>query len=1094
MATAKKKSGTTGKTTKQRKASTAGSRSSTRKTSGKASSGRGSSGRKTSAGRPSVRSGAAARRQKPELSPEELAARKDLKEDILLIVLIAVAVFLMISVLGFAGRVGRLVSMVMFGVFGFIAYIIPVFSFFAIIFCISNRHSRTLPRRMIAAVVLLFVFGIACELTYVVSFDDLTNDAITLFTRSAQYKGGGGVLCGIPAWAMMTYFRFAGTILILLAAAVICVILITGRSFTRAYRKRKAEHPRDPEAHPVRDFIAGRRDARQKARRRKEIRRQEAEERRLRRRRENREDDLLDEDPSLDTEYEATYGPIHERESEYESTRRPARRSESEYETTRRPVRTSESEYESTRRPARKSESEYETTRRSVHGWGHRSEYDPEPDYESGEDIVSDEPEAEMRTVRETGRSRYPKKNPAQEYVPGEHEPASRRGGFRDAEEDFYEKRREEDEAERRPERRSKRERSDLHFENDFIHADDWTDTVPENERRTGRRRRLEPDEDFDTVNDEDRSEVSYRHRRDGRRGNEENQAEHPVRTKKSRYAGERRSHEDPEEVPFIEDSYQDEDENFTEQGSADINVHRERNNAAGTSVAKSGKLRKSVKVSGQRYVFPSLNLLERGKRPSNADTDRELRQTARKLQDTLQTFGVNVTMTDISQGPSVTRYEMQPERGVKVSKILSLSDDIKLSLAALDIRIEAPIPGKSAIGIEVPNKENTIVALRDLLESKEFRNFKGKLPFAVGRDIAGKVVVTDIAKMPHLLIAGATGSGKSVCINTIIMSILYRLSPDEVRLLLIDPKVVELSVYNGIPHLLLPVVTDTRKASAALNWAVAEMTRRYKQFAEAGVRDLEGYNSAARKAILRGDDTDMEPMPRIVVIVDELADLMMVAKNEVETAICRLAQLARAAGIHLIIATQRPSVDVITGLIKANMPSRIAFAVTSQVDSRTILDMAGGEKLIGKGDMLFYPLNYQKPARIQGAFVSDNEVSDVVDDILKHNRPVSETQTQEMEKTIEMAAENPSGAGAADGRDERDEHFADAGRLVTEKKKASIGMLQRMYRIGFNRASRVMSQLSEAGVVSEEDGTKARKVLMTPEEFEEYLEQEHLG
>ena len=367
-----------------------------------------------------------------------------------------------------------------------------------------------------------------------------------------------------------------------------------------------------------------------------------------------------------------------------------------------------------------------------------------------------------------------------------------------------------------------------------------------------------------------------------------------------------------------------------------------------------------------KQYRFPPLNLLAKGKGKNNGNASKELNETAARLQQTLATFGVRVTITDISQGPSVTRYEMQPEQGVKVSKIVGLADDIKLNLAATDIRIEAPIPGKAAVGIEVPNKENSAVALRDLLESKEFKEFPSNLAFAVGKDIAGKIVTTDIAKMPHMLIAGATGSGKSVCINTIIMGILYKAHPDDVKLIMIDPKVVELSVYNGIPHLLIPVVTDPKKAAAALHWGVAEMTDRYKKFADYNVRDLKGYNKKVEEMRAKGDADSPAKLPQILIIVDELADLMMVAPGEVEESICRLAQLARACGIHLIIATQRPSVDVITGLIKANMPSRIAFAVSSGVDSRTILDMVGAEKLLGKGDMLFYPQGYPKPAGVR--------------------------------------------------------------------------------------------------------------------------------
>lgn len=493
-------------------------------------------------------------------------------------------------------------------------------------------------------------------------------------------------------------------------------------------------------------------------------------------------------------------------------------------------------------------------------------------------------------------------------------------------------------------------------------------------------------------------------------------------------------------------------------------------------------KISTETSPAPKRYHFPPLNLLHKSDTRGDAGAARELKQTAARLQQTLGTFGVKVTITDISQGPSVTRYELQPEPGVKVSRIVNLTDDIKLNLAATDIRIEAPIPGKSAVGIEVPNKENSPVALRDLLERKEFKDFPSNLAFAVGKDIGGQTVVSDIAKMPHMLIAGATGSGKSVCINTLIMSILYKAHPDDVKLIMVDPKVVELSVYNGIPHLLIPVVTDPKKAAGALHWGVAEMEDRYKRFADLNVRDLKGYNKKMAEKRKKGDPDAEANMPQIVIIVDELADLMMVAPGEVEESICRLAQLARAAGIHLIIATQRPSVDVITGLIKANMPSRVAFAVSSGVDSRTILDMNGAEKLLGKGDMLFYPQGYPKPARIQGAFVSDKEVSDVVD-FLK-NQAIGNVYSEAVEEKIQSIGSQPSGSF------EKDDYFVEAGKFIIEKDKASIGMLQRVFKIGFNRAARIMDQLSEAGVVGEEEGTKPRKVLMSQEEFENYIEE----
>lgn len=491
-------------------------------------------------------------------------------------------------------------------------------------------------------------------------------------------------------------------------------------------------------------------------------------------------------------------------------------------------------------------------------------------------------------------------------------------------------------------------------------------------------------------------------------------------------------------------------------------------------------------------YTLPPLELLKEGKQHGGGESDEELRKTAKKLQEIMGNFNVNVTVSDVCCGPTVTRYEIQPEAGVKVSRIVGLTDDIKLNLAAADIRIEAPIPGKAAVGIEVPNKKPVPVLLRDLIQSPEFSKSPSRVSFAVGKDIAGETVVADIAKMPHLLIAGATGAGKSVCINTLIISILYKALPDEVQLIMVDPKVVELSIYNGIPHLLIPVVTDPKKAAGALNWAVAEMEKRYNHFAEYGVRNIGEYNHkiSGMKAP-EGGETPAH-MSQIVIIVDELADLMMTAPQDVEDAIVRLAQKARAAGIHLVIATQRPSVNVITGLIKANMPSRIAFAVSSGVDSRTILDCVGAEKLLGKGDMLFSPQGYPKPARLQGALVTDEEVEAVVDFWKEQNQ--SRTADPEIEKAVVSAAPVFIGPGASDTEDERDVFFEEAGRFIIEKDRASIGMLQRMFKIGFNRAARIMDQLSEAGVVGPEEGTKPRKILMTKEEFDRYCTQSQMA
>ena len=472
-------------------------------------------------------------------------------------------------------------------------------------------------------------------------------------------------------------------------------------------------------------------------------------------------------------------------------------------------------------------------------------------------------------------------------------------------------------------------------------------------------------------------------------------------------------------------------------------------------------------------YVFPPINLLGRDPGNSSGSGILEQQKNGRKLEMTLKSFGVEARVINVSAGPTVTRYEVSPSQGVKVSKIVNLADDIALNLAASGIRIEAPIPGKAAVGIEVPNKETKSVYLRTVLESDAFRKHPSKLAFALGEDITGNPIVTDIAKMPHLLIAGATGSGKSVCINTLITSILYKADPKEVKLLLVDPKVVELSVYNGIPHLLIPVVTDPKKASAALNWAVREMLERYNDFAACGVRDIKGFNAMKEE---KGEPE--AKMPQIVIIIDELADLMMAAPGEVEDSICRLAQMARAAGMHLIIATQRPSVDVITGVIKANIPSRLAFAVSSGIDSRTILDMVGAEKLLGKGDMLFYPSGQAKPSRIQGAFVTDKEVEQIVDFLRKSSRP---GYTQEMVDQITAVAKTASGPS-----EETDEFFEQAVDLILEKEKASVSMLQRQFRIGYNRAARLMDELERRGLVGPEEGSKPRKVLITRAQWEE--------
>lgn len=479
-----------------------------------------------------------------------------------------------------------------------------------------------------------------------------------------------------------------------------------------------------------------------------------------------------------------------------------------------------------------------------------------------------------------------------------------------------------------------------------------------------------------------------------------------------------------------------------------------------------------------ENYEFPPIELLSEGEGRVFKGGKKALTDTAAKLQKTLYSFGVSAKVENVSVGPAITRYEVKPAEGVRVNKIANLADDIALSLAAESIRIEAPIPGKQAVGIEIPNKENEVVHLRDIIETEEFVNHKSKLALALGKNVGGEAVIADVAKMPHVLIAGSTGSGKSVCINTLITSILYKAKPNEVKLLMVDPKVVELSVYNGIPHLLIPVVTDPKKAAGALAWAVQEMVNRYSLFANKGVRDIKGYNAAIEKEGGTGK------LPQIVIIIDELADLMMVAAKDVEDAICRLAQMARAAGMHLVIATQRPSVDVITGIIKANIPSRIAFAVSSQVDSRTILDSVGAEKLLGKGDMLFYPSGASKPTRVQGSFVSDGEVEKIVD-FLKFNGGEAKY-NEDIIESIEKANSTEQELDRMEEEDDTDPLLMEAIDTVVETGQASTSFIQRRFKVGYARAGRIIDQMEERGIISGYQGSKPREVLITKERLDE--------
>lgn len=497
------------------------------------------------------------------------------------------------------------------------------------------------------------------------------------------------------------------------------------------------------------------------------------------------------------------------------------------------------------------------------------------------------------------------------------------------------------------------------------------------------------------------------------------------------------------------------------------------------TEMALQAEENLAKKIPATSYAFPPVDLMKKPRAKQMQMNEHQLQQKAALLENTLQNFHVDARVLNVTQGSSVTRYEVQPAVGVKVSSITKLADDIALNLRAKSIRIEAPIPGKAAVGIEVENEKPDMVSIRELIDSKEFRNASSKISFAVGKDISGRNVIANLKEMPHLLIAGATGSGKSVCINTIITSLLYKASPDEVKLILIDPKVVELGNYNGIPHLLVPVVTDPKKAAAALNWAVNEMTQRYKFFAEESVKDLDSYNE-----LMRANQEPDKVLPKIVIIIDELADLMMVAPSQVEESICRLAQLARAAGMHLIVATQRPSVDVVTGLIKANIPSRIAFSVSSQVDSRTILDVGGAEKLLGKGDMLYSPVGENKPLRIQGPYISDSETARIIDFVKKQGES---TYDESVVQTIETPEKSQYGEVS-------DELTEDAIAFILKQKKASVSMLQRRFRIGYNRAASIIDEIEARGIISPADGSKPRQVLYTEEEYYDAIDSQNNG
>ena len=918
-------------------------------------------GRKTSSGRTSSGRGKTTRtgngRQAASYQQEDSAIRGE----IVLICVFALTLLLFLCNFGIIGVIGDAVSSVMFGLFGKVAYAVPIAAFVAIAFGISNQGNRTALRKLVFGILFFFLIGVVFELIEKGGQLSETYSVADLYTASASGRSGGGVFSGSLAWLMYHFLGMVGTILLLLVLSVICMVVITERSFVGRVKSsgRYVYETARSDAQVRRERSERRREENQARREQQRERRLELEQRRREEREQKEAEQILRMDKKVsgvmkDTSLKAGAEKKKARDDMHEITLEQAGKETVEV--------------------------------RTVAPVG-----EPEFDY-AGIRVTTMQDVLPSEDIPKEGKEEIPADIEAYPDTPV----ASREQILA--------------------------RQSDVYADMKEMHLPPL-----QTEKKAAEEKREEP----------------------VRRPQEEAAAQ-GVRPKAVM----------PKQAA----------EGRTGQTAAMQPVQR---------------TEKEAPKPEKPYRFPPISLLHKTESGGKGDSAEQLKETARHLQETLQTFGVRVTITDISQGPTVTRYELQPEQGVRVSKILSLADDIKLNLAATDVRIEAPILGKSAVGIEVPNRTTMAVGFRDLVESREFQEFPSKISFAVGKDIAGKVVVSDIAKMPHMLIAGSTGSGKSVCINTLIMSILYKANPSEVKLILVDPKVVELSVYNGIPHLLIPVVTDPKKASAALQWGVAEMTDRYKKFADYNVRDLKGFNKKIEELEQKGETDLPGKMPQIVIIVDELADLMMVAPGEVEESICRLAQLARAAGIHLIIATQRPSVDVITGLIKANMPSRVAFAVSSGVDSRTILDMNGAEKLLGKGDMLFYPQGYSKPVRLQGAFVSDEEVSAVVE-FLK-NQKLGNTYSDDIEEKLSSMG---AAGGSASGGAEYDEHFVEAGKFIIDKDKASIGMLQRVFKIGFNRAARIMDQLAQAGVVGEEEGTKPRKVLMTMEEFEQIVEE----
>ena len=940
------------------------------------------SGRGSQAGRP-VRK-AQSKRPAGKSSAKKTAARRrtayedtyaePVKEDIILIAVLAVSALLLLGVFGLGGRAGDLAASFLFGIFGSLAYAFPFLLFLGTAFCLSNRGSRLARIKLIAA--FFFIWSLCALICVDTLPGDPAGNILQGYRISASSRSGGGLLGYIPAYPLYKAFGRVGAVLIFVCALMIFGVLVTGkRIFARIW-------------YGIRTGMENLSGHLEEARQERQAR---MEERLLYEEEEAQEDidagDSFSEDDDIDEEAE----------------------------------------------PAASSRPKKNAGRFSLGIFSR-----------GADDSIDEE---EFMDEEEEGGDEPKEKVPAVQAVSADHAAPDRERKQPAASADKLIK-----PAPKRPSPSITLRQREPSSEN--LHVPEFL--------RGGRMHDSQLERSVKTSVEEENAQTA---------------ADIDAVVSRSMEKAEKEKYRFTPTVKAAQG---------VQAAGKDQQSQQAPSETASPDPADAKAPAGQEDSQDKKYIFPPLDLLESSGGQSSVETD-SLRQTAAKLQETFDSFGVGASVVDVSCGPAVTRYEVQPDTGVKVSKIVSLADDIKLNLAVTDIRIEAPIPGKAAVGIEVPNSKKEMVCLRDLLASPEAKSMKSKVAFAVGKDIGGQVVMANIDKMPHLLIAGATGSGKSVCINTIIMSILYRADPSEVRMIMIDPKVVELTMYNGLPHLLIPVVTDPKKAAGALNWVVQTMMERYHSFSQAGVKDIKGYNAKVKNIQAQGLDTEeFQYMPRILVIIDELADLMMVAQSEVESSIVRLCQLARAAGIHLVIATQRPSVNVITGLIKANVPSRIAFAVSSGVDSRTIIDTNGAEKLLGNGDMLFAPQG-SKPLRVQGAFVSESEIKKVTDFVKEqYAEPIGYDES--ITQNIEQKSADLVLTGVSGNDNEHDLYFEDAGRFIIEKEKASIGMLQRVFKIGFNRAARIMDQLADAGVVGPELGTKPRQILMSKEEFEQYL------